>query len=398
MGFWGASRLCHLEERITSEMPAITPPPRQQQRHPQLIVDQAPLSPSYPRAVPSQAPASPVQTPTKTSAGADVGTSAVESLGQKHPWGMEVKNTFIHYGSPVKTVSVATPPKTVPSYFAPPEVLKRDFARAPILPMPSAQAGVQLAGATAPALSTEARHTQVAGSQASVAGTLLRLSDYLPSPAAVLPLQSQAIPGHCDPAVMNAAMPGWPACYEGVPGMMPPVPPLPVPNFPGVAGMPGMSGFEVPPPVPPPPQHSPLNFQPMQDCSQVPAMVHGACGVMPPPGSAPPAPMHFDNAMQQQQFVHPGGDATLCSSGPSGQMTYAPMMMPEQHLHLPMQPPDAEALHYPGSHPAPSGHLQVPAGDHGLAPRVSISVGHFPEPGGGVPTVTPALPPQPAQM
>merc|ERR1711974_322490 len=31
----------------------------------------------------------------------------------------EVKNTFIHYESPLKKISVSTPPKTVPSSFAP---------------------------------------------------------------------------------------------------------------------------------------------------------------------------------------------------------------------------------------------------------------------------------------
>merc|ERR1719336_3319956 len=46
-------------------------------------------------------------------------TSAVQSLGQKHSWGIEVQKTFIHYTSPLRTVTIKTPPRTEPRDFAP---------------------------------------------------------------------------------------------------------------------------------------------------------------------------------------------------------------------------------------------------------------------------------------
>lgn len=64
-------------------------------------------------------PGSPAQTPPKPSE-----PSAEDGVGDaatrrplEHAW--EVKNTFIHMRSPLKTLSVSTPPKTVPSSFAP---------------------------------------------------------------------------------------------------------------------------------------------------------------------------------------------------------------------------------------------------------------------------------------
>ncbi|CAE8610252.1 unnamed protein product, partial [Polarella glacialis] len=135
-------------------LPMTTPPPRQQQpRHPHRVLPdnkenhlaqsaaaaQVAHSPPYPmRSISmSQAPVSPVQTPTKTAPSADAQrfTSAAEKLGQKHPWPVEVKNTFIHYGSPVKTVTVVTPPKTVPSNFAP-EALFREYGQFRHAPLP----------------------------------------------------------------------------------------------------------------------------------------------------------------------------------------------------------------------------------------------------------------------
>ena len=75
-----------------------------------------------------------VQTPVKKDADDASGRDWLESLGvAKHPWGVEVKNTFIHYGSPLKTLSVVTPPKTVPANFAPEKVFLDKLTETPLL-------------------------------------------------------------------------------------------------------------------------------------------------------------------------------------------------------------------------------------------------------------------------
>lgn len=107
----------------------------------------------------------------------------VESKGQAvQP---EVKNTFIHFGSPLRAVSLTSPPKTVPSNFAP-EVAYADLLHTPTgtpLVMHARtpySAGGSTNGIFANAAPPLPMH---AAPPVPALPTLLRLSDFLPSPA-----------------------------------------------------------------------------------------------------------------------------------------------------------------------------------------------------------------------
>jgi len=393
-------------------------------------------------------------TPTKTSPGHEAlarSVSAVESLGQKHPWGLEVKNTFIHYGSPLKTISVVTPPKTVPSNFAPEHVFL-DKIRTPILvsshhaSTPStagvgahAHAHISTVGA---ALTVPSVAGVVAAAappmQGGVAGTLLRLSDFLPSPAAATAGQvvGQA-PAGCALAPCCEAGPAtWQGFEAAAPSLMPPVPPLPGPGF-GVAspqaysGVPSF-GFET--------AAQQVSYQ--QDASASVSVVSVAAATAGPammPCSAPGVTIAYDGSLQ---FMQGTGDTSPMMGGTSptspmmgaaspmmgattggGAMAYAaapqpqmvgeppsvpPMVMGEQvsfHLNGPVTQPSAGVVGCGSLSPTGSmlaGSCGLGSGGYSVeaqrlcdARRVAISVGHFPEP--SVSSVIPQ-PQQPTQL
>lgn len=249
-------------------MPAaeMTPPPRQPQpRHPARAPflnkenrkPPPPITETQATRVPY--PLSPVQTPTKKSVPGQCNiTVAVERLGPVHPWGLEVKNTFIHIASPMKTLTVVSPPKTVPPNFAP-EYAFFDKPRTPMAhaPQPSTPSTIGCShtgllsgcGPLTGGAFTSGLHYMVcpgpfraSGPEAlaqGVAGKPLRLFDHLPLPLAggmpgpmqdcQLPLVG--VPQHCD----GAAMGGW-RSFDAMPAM-PQVPPLPMPGFGGFEPM-----------------------------------------------------------------------------------------------------------------------------------------------------------------
>lgn len=106
--------------------------------------------------------------------------------------GFPVKNTFIHYGTPLRTTSVSSPPKTVPPNFAPEGILADVAPLAAPQMSPSAFAA-RAATAIPPETPT----------QRGIAP--LRLFDFLPSPTMQQPagmpqqvapqMQSQPAPG-----------------------------------------------------------------------------------------------------------------------------------------------------------------------------------------------------------
>mmetsp|Transcript_107099 Transcript_107099/g.341800 ORF Transcript_107099/g.341800 Transcript_107099/m.341800 type:complete len:554 (-) Transcript_107099:206-1867(-) len=105
------------ESRLIGQAPATPGGPR---RTTQLLLSSSALRvPPSPVAgiTPSPLCAGPLSpsalTPTKTS------PSQVSAAGNAPP----VKYTFIHYDSPIRTMSVLTPPRTVPSSFAPKQTL-----------------------------------------------------------------------------------------------------------------------------------------------------------------------------------------------------------------------------------------------------------------------------------
>lgn len=174
----------------------------------------------------SEADVSPVQTPTKTAPGTNGpgrgggGDSVRESLTEKHPWGpLEVKNTFIHMSSPLKTISVVSPPKTVPSNFAPEYVL---FDSKPLTPLagphastPSTSGCTHMGGGNSAGAIVGLSSGQ---QQGGATGTLLRLSDFLPFPAATMEQPAAPQASQCDTS-------NWQG-FE-MQTLMPPVPPLP---------------------------------------------------------------------------------------------------------------------------------------------------------------------------
>jgi hypothetical protein len=259
------------------------------------------LSPNAPPTeTPSKAPeqsAWPAQTPTKIAQGIESGArasrTAVDTLGQK--WGFEVKNTFIHYGSPLKTVSVVTPPKTVPSNFAPEVLLFEQPSarlRTPAAVIHAAAtpstAGGALAGGRdfcSGAAATMGAPTSVyfaapappAAAQPAISGaatnsTLLRLSDFLPSPAAsTCVAASGAMAAGAAQTSTQTLLPGvscaWQqqaCCY--VDSGMPPVPPLPGPSCqaPTSASVVTPTAISTMPPPPPPPHFSAFDVSGMQ--------------------------------------------------------------------------------------------------------------------------------------
>lgn len=377
-------------------------------------------------------------TPTKTSPGGRGhealvrSVSAVESLGQKHPWGLEVKNTFIHYGSPLKTISVVTPPKTVPSNFAPEHVFL-DKIRTPLLlsshhaSTPSTTgvgAHAHISAGTALSVPSAAGVVTTAAPpmQGGVAGTLLRLSDFLPSPAAAAAGQvvGQAPAGCALAPCCEAAPVNWQG-FEAAQSLMPPVPPLPGPGF-GVASPQGYSavpsfGFDT--------AAQQMNFQ--QDHSAGVSMVAVAAASAGPaigPCGAPGVTIAYDGTLQYLQGT--AGDAPSMMSATSPMMgTYAAapqpqmgeppsvpaMVMGEQvsfHLNGPCSQPSAGVVGCGTLSGASSATGSMLAGSCGVgsggscgyaveaqrlcdARRVAISVGHFPEP-----SVSPVIP-QPQQ-
>lgn len=150
------------------------------------------------------------------------GDSAAQSLSfdpfHAHP----VKHTFIHYDTPKKTVTLASPPKSVPSNFAPNRVV--------LLTAQGTQAGVHLHLPCCPPLPSSTT-SGPAALQPPGATQTLRLSDYLPSP------------------VIHGA-----AANQGGHGLAPMFPEFPCNQMIGVQGPGPVPGF---PPVPPLP--GPMN-------------------------------------------------------------------------------------------------------------------------------------------
>jgi len=379
----------------------MTPPRRHAQpRHPAHIAlqNQENSAPML-HAAAAQAPLQQVQTPTKTAPGHD-------SI-RKHPWGLEVKNTFIHYGSPVKTVSVVTPPKTVPSNFAP-EYAFFDKTRTPLLPAhastPSTVGCVRAATVTGGGPMCPAAGLQPQGTT----GTLLRLSDFLPSPGVVVAAPAQLQASNPQAACVDpvSTMPGGWQGFEPLQNLMPPVPPLPGGNL-GTGGVqaytcqaPFSSSFEAPT----------LSSQlPGQDAVGAVASVGGACCVSVG-GTSTSASIAYDCTVLQ--FPLEGEASPVMSSAgltcpvappplmPASEAAHPPRMhigeqVPSFHLGGPCSQPSisgllgcggpAASVAGPNSGRAP-GQAQE-AVNPGTVRRVSICVGHFPEP-------SVALPPQ----
>lgn len=132
-----------------------------------------------------------------------------------------VKHTFIHYDTPKKTVTVSSPPRTVPSNFAPNRV-------------------VLLAQGPTP-------HTSslVPGAPTQT----LRLSDYLPSPVIHSNMQANSVQPQLQPQPQQAHAVG-PMFPEFACNQMMGVQAAPVPAFPTVPPLPGpMSQCQAPMPM-----------------------------------------------------------------------------------------------------------------------------------------------------
>lgn len=367
---------------MASLMADITPPPRLAQARRGVAGNndkenaspgrdaQVPPSPPYPRRLAATpTPLSPVQTPTKTAPGP---LSARDVFGQKLPMGIEVKNTFLHYNSPIKTVTVVTPPKTVPSNFAP-EFLRFDQTRTPH-PSPVASTpstgGRGLQGQLPSTLGLEAL-----GNGQAFPGTLLRLADFLPSPTAQPPSAPQHpqvnmhVHGHCE----ALPLPPWPVFDQQ--NLMPQVPPLPLPSFGHGCQMPqGMLNFMA--------FENSMEYQ-MQQAQEAAASAAAAAAaataasLAPPQPPAPPAvAVTFDG--QNLQFLS-AGEAQMMG----GRMPFPP----PGPAPATQQRRCDEAVGYQCTQPATSSSDYM---QYGMAPaRVSISVGHFPEPS---PQLCPAMP------
>lgn len=187
-------------------MPA-TPPRRAHQRHGAHLVQ--PGKENCAPAVPRDVNKDMVQTPTKKVHRREGGRcdvvrralSMVEENTDNQRIDLEVKHTFIHFGSPVKTLTVRTPPKTVPSNFAPERgsALCASPAASP-LPRGSPAAATPWTqhraafGGAGQVPTAAAPRTAAAQPAAGAAPSVLRLSDFLASPAAVpaLPTASTA--------------------------------------------------------------------------------------------------------------------------------------------------------------------------------------------------------------
>lgn len=277
-----------------------------------------------------------IQTPTKPPPSV---SAFLENLGQKHPWGVEVKNTFIHYGSPVKTITVATPPKTVPCNFAPEVLLREQAARTPLPVQAQTPSTAGAGGSTGPAHFYDmSQVAQVPTHGKASSGALLRLSDFLPSPVV-----------GAQPVVASTVMPGRGA-YDA---FMPPVPPLPGPPF---------GSTSVPSSVPPPPAQPPaislslsgqalhgglLPPQPIGfDPSRLPSLPGGphptyaAPIVVPPPPRSEPSLPSWPPQMTEKVSIS-------VSHFPEPSSCAVPVPIPQAHQWAPyasyMQPPAHQA-------------------------------------------------------
>jgi len=234
-----------------------------------------PISTETPASKATEQSIGSAQTPTKIAA-----RPSVDIVGQRNQYGYEVKNTFIHYGSPLKTVSVVTPPKTVPCDFRP-EVLF--FDRQPAqLRTPAAVYHSAATPSTAGVLTGGRDIREVSGGSAAgpsvflapppppppslpfsaasnAPATTLRLSDFLNSPPTMTAMSSM-----CGGAVYNSSQApsggasyGWqqqqqPCAFVDT---MPVVPPLPGQSCQAPCAAPPMASSHSSVP-PPPPQFS----------------------------------------------------------------------------------------------------------------------------------------------
>lgn len=159
---------------------------------------------------PTKTPARPgrTKTPTKTPTKPGKGRDFAGQAGGHFP----VKNTFIHYGTPVQKIAVTTPPKTVPPNFAPEGLPVEGWVPSPprtrvpgpvcagtptklVVPAPT------VALTPSPAVSCSFPLAP-AHAQAPAQAQLIRLSDFLPSPAAPRPQPSAthlSVPQHPGP-------------------------------------------------------------------------------------------------------------------------------------------------------------------------------------------------------
>jgi len=451
-------------------MPA-TPPRRAQPRHSaHLLVPQGKENRAPPSASAANVQAA-VQTPTKTAPGPEVVRRTLslveeEQKGENQRWEFEVKHTFIHFGSPVKTLSVKTPPKSVPSNFAPEhaalavERLRTPLASPGVSTPWTVHRGASNITAGLARCGTAAPGAQPAAQSQGASSTLLRLSDFLPSPAAGLSLPPPpAMPASnpqaaaCDQVVATvpAAWTGYEAGCCDTSAAMPSswpnfeaVPPLPGSGLGGglsphglICQAPSPFGFDAsgsfqpfasheaptaPPSVPPPPP--PVT--------------------MPPPPSAPPVAraclgstpltMTYDGTGLQYSTEPPTLQA--CGSLACSVATYpllsapelttlqvpaaSPVSLAEQIVSYHLPPPNSQpAASFSCTLPSPSGFCgTAPSGgsslsstvpsaasrlttvqetqEPGATKRVSICAGHFPEPGAAA-TLPPPPPPQAPQ-
>jgi len=301
----------------------ITPPPRAAvARHTGANKENgAPSSPSSLKAE-AREEVSPVRTPTKTVPG------QLLMPCQHH---VEVKNTFVHYNSPVKTVSVVSPPKTVPSNFAP-ELLLVDSHSASIrTPSPTLQAATP-SPTNQPSGMMPMPFFPVVAPEVPAPSTLLRLSDFLPPSSEQFlafgghrssgpPTQVQ---GHCE-AIPPGVLQAWSNFDAQGNCKMPQVPPLPGPP-PNAYGFPHYDGHEVPPP--------PLNY--LADVRRGDLQFLPSGHVEPPLGPSMMTSHHQDSSAQHHRVSISVGH--FPEPGPA-----APPLL-SFHPYLPMMPPHVPQL------------------------------------------------------
>lgn len=395
-----------------------------------------------------------VQTPTKTAPGPDVvrrTLSSVEESREDQRWEFEVKHTFIHFGSPAKTLSVKTPPKTVPSNFAPEHAaLAAERLRTPLASPGVSTPWTVHRGAASVAVGLPrcaAVGAPPLGAQPQGApSTLLRLSDFLPSPAGLAVPPPPAMPAG-NPQVAAAdhhsavvTTSGWQTyeatcCDASVPA------PSSWPNFEAVPPLPG-SGLALgaPPQGFPCQPTSPFGFE-VATAPAAPPPVAPAPAALPPPpaapvgrpclGSAPVMTIAYDGSAVQYSEVQLACPVTTfpvlsaTEVAPLSVAATSPMLpMGEQMVSFHLPPPSAQPVvslssTFPPPPPAvPAGSVlqcggcSLAGGVLSVAPRlttvpevqepakrVSICAGHFPEPGQvAVPPPPPCQAPQPLQM
>lgn len=413
------------------------------ENQPPCLSSTVPLTPTGGKATsPQIAMATPSQTPTK-----QLGPGPRENLaanrlldGLGHQ-SLEVKNTFIHFGSPARTITLSTPPKTVPSNFAPEVQFLQTESRvkAPVptaqVPFPTPSTCTGPVGETEPVLALPLQMQPTAGlnpvlaqQPGRFAGQLLRLSDFLPSPvAAPAPANiAQALgpqgPVLCDqskstmvgslPPMVNSGTGLGICCWQGLEAMMPPVPPLPGPlPLSGAPMMPYTCGGQysqvctqampqlLPMPLMP---TAPMQFQAqMPSCPEV---VTSPQALPPVPTMVPAGPLPFapiaelgeENGQQAYQRHATTSGTIENAEDPAVAVTFE-----GGRLHF-LTAGEAQRLSLKGSGAAShssefgSEHcaVQSESSQYTMAPtapspvqsglmRVSISAGHFPEPGSG---------------